>query len=207
MRIAVASRNEVKISEIKRIFIEYAPEIEWSFLSASALKMLDIRETGKTFMENARIKALEGARFSEMLCLGEDSGLEVDWLDGAPGVKSYRFSESGSDEDNNQQLMKLLKGVPEEKRTCRYWCAIAVGDPHGILVQAMGSVEGIITEKLLGTNGFGYDPLFYSVELKKTFGESSDSEKDGISHRRRAIDRLIPVMLDRVVPQYGRRTL
>jgi XTP/dITP diphosphohydrolase len=198
MTIAVASRNQGKIREIKRIFSEYAPNVEWTFLSAADLAMPEIDETGKTFMENARIKALAGARHSGMICLGEDSGLEVDKLDGAPGVSSHRFSETGLDDDNNALLMELLQGVPREERSCRYRCAIALADPQGILAQTMGSVEGIIHDELVGTNGFGYDPLFYAVELGKTLGEASDAEKDGISHRRRAIERLIPVMLGRM---------
>lgn len=192
--IAVASRNQGKIHELKRIFVQYAPDVNWCFLSAIELGMPEIEETGKTFMENARIKAMEGTRFSGRLCIGEDSGLQVDKLDGAPGVSSHRFSESGRDDDNNQLLLELLKGVSWEQRTCRYRCAIAVADSRGIIAQSTGSVEGIITSELKGTNGFGYDPLFYAVELGKTFGEASDLEKDKISHRRRAIKGLIPLM-------------
>ncbi len=192
--IAVASRNPGKIRELKRIFVQYAPDVNWCFLSAMDLGMPEIEETGTTFVENAKNKAMEGTRYSGLICLGEDSGLEVDKLNGAPGVNSHRFSESGLDEDNNQLLLALLDGVPWEHRTCRYRCAIAVADSRGVIAQSTGSVEGIISNELRGTNGFGYDPLFYAVELRKTFGEASNLEKDEISHRRRAIKRLIPLM-------------
>ncbi len=196
--IAVASRNTGKIREIKRIFSEYAPNAEWVFLSAADLAIPEIDETGKTFMENARIKALAGAKHSGIICLGEDSGLEVDKLDGAPGVSSHRFSETGLDGDNNALLMERLQGVPRKERSCRYRCAIALADSQRVIAESTGSVEGIIHDRLVGANGFGYDPLFYAVELGKTFGEASDPEKDGISHRRRAIEQLMPVMLGRI---------
>jgi XTP/dITP diphosphohydrolase len=197
--IAVASHNQGKIREIRRIFLEYAPNVEWEFLSAANLAMPEIEETGKTFMENARLKALAGARCSGMICLGEDSGLEVDKLEGAPGVNSHRFSKTGLDEDNNALLVERLKGVPWEQRSCRYRCAIAVADSRGIFAEALGSVEGIINNELKGNNGFGYDPLFYAVELGKTFGEASDLEKDRISHRRRAIEDLMPLIMEQIV--------
>jgi XTP/dITP diphosphohydrolase len=198
--IVVVSRNRGKIREFKRIFFEYAPDVNWHFISAIDLKLPEIEETGSTFAENARIKALAGAKYlagteySGYISLGEDSGLEVDKLDGGPGVNSHRFSETGTDEDNNQLLLKLLDGVPWNERTCRYKAAIALADSSGIIARSTGSVEGIVHTALKGTNGFGYDPLFYAVELGKTFGEASESEKDAISHRRRAIQGLIPAI-------------
>jgi XTP/dITP diphosphohydrolase len=198
--IVVVSRNQGKIREFKRIFSDYVPDVKWRFLSAIDLGLPEVEETGSTFAENARIKALAGAKYlagtkySGYICLGEDSGLEVDKLDGGPGVNSHRFSESGSDEDNNKLLLDLLDGVPWDERTCRYKAAIALADSTGIIAQSTGSVEGIIHTELRGTNGFGYDPLFYAVELGKTFGEASDAEKDAISHRRRAIQGLIPAI-------------
>lgn len=198
--IVVVTRNRGKVREFKRIFSEYVPEVQWRFLSAIDLELPEIEETGSTFAENARVKALEGAKYlagteySGYICLGEDSGLEVDKLDGGPGVNSHRFSQSGTDEDNNKLLLELLDGVPWDERTCRYKCAIALADSSCVIAESTGSVEGIVHTELRGTNGFGYDPLFYAVELGKTFGEASDSEKDAISHRRRAIQRLIPAI-------------
>lgn len=192
--IVVVSRNQGKIREFKRIFSDSVPDVNWRFLSAADLELPEIEETGSTFAENARIKALAGTRYSELICLGEDSGLEVDKLGGAPGVSSHRFSETGLDDDNNKLLLELLDGVPWERRTCRYKCAIALADSRGIIAQSTGSVEGVIHSELRGTNGFGYDPLFYALEIGKTFGEASDSEKDEISHRRRAVQGLVPLI-------------
>ena len=194
--LVVASRNLSKVNEIKRIFVECMPHIEWTFLSAHDLGFPEIEETGETFMENAAIKAIAGARYSGRICIGEDSGIEVDKLGGAPGVRSHRFSDSGLDEDNNQFLLKLLKDVPWAERTCRYRCAIAVADTEGIIGQAEGTVEGIVDVEPKGSNGFGYDPIFYSQELGKTFGQASDSEKDSISHRRRAVENLMNLAKD-----------
>ena len=120
--------------------------------------------------------------------------IEVDKLDGGPGVNSHRFSESGSDEDNNKLLLDLLDGVPWDERTCRYKAAIALADSTGIIAQSTGSVEGIIHTELRGTNGFGYDPLFYAVELGKTLGKRSTVRERSISHRRRAIQGMIPAI-------------
>lgn len=189
--LVVASRNRDKISEIKRIFLECRPDVEWTFLSAEDLNIPDVEERGETFMENAAIKAIAGAKYSGRICIGEDSGLEVDVLGGMPGVHSHRFSETGSDDDNNRLLLELLRDVPCEKRTCRYTCAIVVADAQGIVGGAEGYVEGIVDVELKGGNGFGYDPLFYSPELGKTFGEASSEEKDGVSHRRKAIESLL----------------
>lgn len=189
--LAVASRNRNKVNELERIFSQIRPDVEWTFLSADDLNMPDVEETGKTFMDNAIIKAISGAKHSGRICIGEDSGLEVDVLGGAPGVHSHRFSETGSDDDNNRLLLDLLKDVPPEKRTCRYTCAIAIADAQGVVGGGEGHVEGIVDVALRGTNGFGYDPLFYSPELGKTFGEASSEEKDRVSHRRRAIENLL----------------
>jgi len=196
--LAVASRNKCKVNEIKRIFVECVPDIEWIFLSAQDLSFPEIEETGETFMENAAIKAVFGARHSGRICIGEDSGIEVDVLGGAPGVKSHRFAETGADEDNNRLLLELLKDVPWCERTCRYKCAIAVADSQGIVAQAEGCAEGIVDLEPKGSSGFGYDPIFYSVELGKTFGEASDSEKDRVSHRRRAVESLMELAREHI---------
>ncbi len=192
--IVVASRNAGKIREFKRIFHDCGLYLDRQFLSAADVGLPDVEETGLTFKENAALKALACAKHCGLLCLGEDSGLEVDVLGGAPGVNSHRFSSTGLDEDNNELLLRLLVGVPWEKRTCRYKSAIALADPNGLAAQSIGSVEGIIHVGLRGKNGFGYDPLFFALELGKTFGEASNSEKDEISHRRRALQGLISMM-------------
>ncbi len=193
--IVIASRNMNKVREFKRIFGDYGFETNWRFLSAIDLNLPQVAETGTTFAENAKIKALSGMKHSDAICIGEDSGLEVDYLGGAPGVNSHRFSQSGTDDDNNKLLLQGLEGVPWRLRTCRYKSAIALADRNGIIAQVSGSVEGLVHTKMVGTNGFGYDPLFYALELNETFGEASDVEKDRISHRRRAIKQIIPYLI------------
>jgi len=193
--LVLATKNPGKTREFLRLFTELAPDVEWDILRADEVGLKDVEETGTTFAENARQKAREAASQSGILCLGEDSGLEVDWLGGAPGVKSHRFSRTGDDADNNALLLEKLKDVPLDRRTARYRCAIAVYGPRGAVVETEGSVEGLIIDEYLGTNGFGYDPLFFATELGKTLGEASAAEKDSVSHRRRALEKALPAIL------------
>jgi len=193
--LVLATKNPGKTREFLRLFTELAPDVEWDILRADEVGLKDVEETGTTFAENARQKAREAASQSGILCLGEDSGLEVDWLGGAPGVKSHRFSRTGDDADNNALLLEKLKDVPLDRRTARYRCAIAVYGPNGAVVETEGSVEGIIIDEYRGTNGFGYDPLFFATEIGKTLGEASAAEKDSVSHRRRALEKALPAIL------------
>ncbi|HHW27217.1 MAG TPA: non-canonical purine NTP pyrophosphatase, partial [Firmicutes bacterium] len=123
MTLVLATKNPGKTREFLRLFTELAPDVEWDILRADEVGLKDVEETGTTFAENARQKAREAASQSGILCLGEDSGLEVDWLGGAPGVKSHRFSRTGDDADNNALLLEKLKDVPLDRRTARYRCA------------------------------------------------------------------------------------
>ncbi|MGI6643367.1 MAG: RdgB/HAM1 family non-canonical purine NTP pyrophosphatase [Bacillota bacterium] len=189
--LVLATRNPGKIREFRRLLRELAPDLSWSLVGADDAGLLDVQESGLTFADNARIKAVSAARQCDLPCLGEDSGLEVDYLDGAPGVMSHRFSPSGEDHENNLLLLKKLENVPWEKRTARYRSAIVVADSQGVVALAEGTVEGYITEALLGTNGFGYDPLFFVSSLGKTLGQATDGEKDAISHRRRALEAVL----------------
>lgn len=193
--LVLTTKNPGKTREFLRLFTELAPDVEWDILRADEVGLKDVEETGTTFAENARQKAREAASQSGILCLGEDSGLEVDWLGGAPGVKSHRFSRTGDDADNNALLLEKLKDVPLDRRTARYRCAIAVYGPNGAVVETEGSVEGIIIDEYRGTNGFGYDPLFFATEIGKTLGEASAAEKDSVSHRRRALEKALPAIL------------
>lgn len=193
--LVLATKNPGKTREFLRLFTELAPDVEWDILRADEVGLKDVEETGTTFAENARQKAREAASQSGILCLGEDSGLEVDWLGGAPGVKSHRFSRTGDDADNNALLLEKLKDVPLDRRTARYRCAIAVYGPRGAVVETEGSVEGLIIDEYRGNNGFGYDPLFFATELGKTLGEASAAEKDSVSHRRRALEKALPAIL------------
>lgn len=147
----------------------------------------DVEENGSTFEENALIKARVGASLG-YLSVADDSGLEVDALNGEPGVYSARYSgEHGNDEGNNQLVLKKLSGVPTEKRGARFVAAIACVFPDGRSFTVRGTVEGRILNEAEGENGFGYDPIFYSNEAKCSFGVYPPEEKNKISHRARAL--------------------
>jgi XTP/dITP diphosphohydrolase len=154
---------------------------------------LDVEETGATFAENAAIKALAWARAAGMLALADDSGLEIDALDGEPGVYSARWA--GADVTYPERfriMLGRLRQVPRERRTARYRCVLAVADPRGVRLVADGTVEGYIATEPRGTNGFGYDPIFEVPERGQTFGELSAEYKHSVSHRGRAVAAALP---------------
>ena len=185
----VASNNRGKIREIK-----YA--LDGQFGRILSLKEAGIHispeETGDTYLENALIKAKAAADFWEGWILSDDSGLEVDALEGRPGVHSSRFAgEDATDARNNEKLLKLLKEVPEDKRTARFRCVVVLY--HGKTQETLtaeGTCEGIITTSPKGTNGFGFDPLFYLPGLGRTMAELTFEEKMQISHRADALKQL-----------------
>jgi len=147
----------------------------------------EVEEVGKSFEENARLKAATLAAESQLLSLADDSGLEVDALGGEPGTLSARYAgEGASDEDRVSYLLTKLEGVPEERRTARFRCVIAIATPEGDVELCSGECEGIIAFEPRGNKGFGYDPIFYLPELKKTMAELPPEEKNRISHRGRA---------------------
>jgi XTP/dITP diphosphohydrolase len=158
---------------------------------------LEVAEEGKTFAENATLKAIVQARHLDQWVLGEDSGLAVDALDGAPGVFSARFSgDKATDESNNRLLLERLSGVPLEKRTAHYVCYAVLSDPQGnVRAQSQGECHGRILAEPHGSGGFGYDPLFEIVEYHRTFGELSPVVKACLSHRARAVRQMIPQLL------------
>jgi XTP/dITP diphosphohydrolase len=159
---------------------------------------LVVEETGATFAENAALKAVEQARHLRHWVLGEDSGLSVDALDGAPGVYSSRFAgPQATDEQNNDLLLARLAKVPSEKRTAHYTCHATLADSLGrIRFDAEATCRGRIRLARAGTGGFGYDPLFEIQEYHQTFGEMGDAVKGILSHRARAIRLVIPVLLE-----------
>jgi XTP/dITP diphosphohydrolase len=149
-------------------------------------------EDGLTFAENARKKALHYSRFTDGLIVADDSGLEVDALRGAPGVKSRRFAgPAATDADNNAKLLVLLAAVPAAKRTARFVCELALAQGGKLLAQFRGVAEGLILRAPRGEGGFGYDPLFLDPESEKTFAELSPEEKLARSHRGRALRALL----------------
>ena len=168
---------------------------------ADFTQQLDVIEDGKTFLDNARKKAIEQAKFLNAWVVGEDSGLCVDALDGAPGVYSARYAASAggnaSDEDNNRLLLEKLRDVPLEKRTAYYVCVVVLSDPAGTVQgEAKAICRGRILFEHSGQGGFGYDPLFEVVEYHQTFGTLPPALKQAISHRARATRKLIPTILD-----------
>jgi len=187
MDLIVATKNKKKLEEIKEIL---------KGLNLKILSLADypraprIIENGKTFRENAIKKAVKIAKFTQKLTLGEDSGLCVDALKGKPGVYSSRFAgKDKSDPKNNLKLLKLLEGLPVNKRKARYYCAVALADKDGLAGVTEGECSGFIgfTEK--GSFGFGYDPLFVIPEYKKTFAQLGPAIKHRMSHRFRALQK------------------
>jgi len=185
LELVVATKNKKKLGEIKDLLKGLKVKIT---SLADYPQSPRIIENGSTFQANARIKALKIARFTKKLTLGEDSGLEVEALDGAPGVRSSRFSgKNKSDQQNNLKLLCLLEGVPLSKRTAHYRCSVALADERGLVFESEGSCAGLIGFKMEGSCGFGYDPLFVIPKYKKTFAELGMKIKHKMSHRYRAL--------------------
>ena len=187
MRLVFASNNAGKIREVAKILNECFEE-DVTLLSLKDIGFFDdIVEDGDTFEANALIKARTVARLG-YLCIADDSGLEVDALGGAPGIYSARYSGGhGNDKENNLLVLKNLEGVPDEKRTARFTCAIACVTPEGDEFTVKASCEGRILHAEEGNGGFGYDPLFYVEEYGKTLASVTAEEKNAISHRGKAL--------------------
>jgi XTP/dITP diphosphohydrolase len=181
-RIVVATRNEHKVREILRICRGWP--VEW----ITDTPLTDVEETGRTYLENAILKARAAAAATGEAALADDSGIEVDALGGAPGPRSARYAgEHATDEDNLRALLRALAGIPRAGRTGRYRAVAVLATPDGEEVHAEGTCEGIVEAKPRGTGGFGYDPIFEPVGLGGTMAELSTEEKDRISHRGRAL--------------------
>ncbi|MBQ7418550.1 MAG: RdgB/HAM1 family non-canonical purine NTP pyrophosphatase [Acidaminococcaceae bacterium] len=186
--LVIATSNLGKLDEFKEMFKDLPVTLK---CLADYPQMVPPNENGRTFAANAKIKATYYARNLKEYCLADDSGLEVKALDGAPGVRSARFAgEEATDKENNDLLLQQMKF--QITRTCRFRCALAVANPNGKIVgEADGSCEGMLLHEPLGDNGFGYDPLFWSTELHKGLGEATADEKNKISHRGKAVKKLI----------------
>ena len=200
-QLVVATKNRKKLSEIKEIL----KGMNLKLLSLDAYKNVPrVIENGKTFQENAIKKAVKLTRFTDQLCLGEDSGLCVDILAGAPGIYSARFSgRDKSDIKNNLKLLRLLKDVPASKRKARYVCAVALADQHGLVGVVEGSCSGAIALELKGSAGFGYDPLFYIPKYKKTFAQLGEKIKHKMSHRYHALKKAKRIIEKYIEKQSG----
>lgn len=182
----IASNNKNKVKEIKEIFTGIFDNV---YSLADKHINIDIEENGSTFEENALIKARTICELTGMTTLADDSGLEVDALGGEPGIYSARYAGEGHDDAaNNQKLLKAMEEVTDRK--AHFTCAVALCSPNGDITTARGEVQGYILNEAVGDNGFGYDPLFFSTELGKSFAIATKEEKNAISHRGRALQKL-----------------
>jgi non-canonical purine NTP pyrophosphatase (RdgB/HAM1 family) len=187
LKLLLATGNLKKLKEIEEILKDLPVEC---LTLRDFPGIREVEETGKTFEENAGIKALGYAGQTGLLTLGEDSGICCDALDGAPGVFSARFcGESKSDDANNEKLLAMMNHVPEGRRTAYYESSIALAEPGKLVGVVKGQVHGMIARSLSGSGGFGYDPLFFYPPFGKTFGEVSSEMKHSVSHRGQALGR------------------
>lgn len=186
MKVFIATKNQKKLAELKRILIPMGLEA----ISEADLEfsLPEVEETGDTFEENALLKARSGAVHTGLIAVADDSGLCVDALDGAPGVFSARYCESGDDEENNDKLLYELRDVPMEKRDAKFVSVITCVFPDGREFTVRGECHGKIGFERSGTGGFGYDPLFIGQD-GIPFGMLSSEEKDAISHRGRSLQK------------------
>lgn len=187
MDVIIASNNKHKIIEIKQILGNCFDRI---YSLAERGIEIDVEETGSTFRDNVYLKAEAVCKLSGLPALADDSGLSVDALDGAPGVFSARYSGlHATDEENNKLLLKRLEGV--EERTAKFVSVVVLVFPDGRKIDAEGETTGKILTVPDGEGGFGYDPLFFSDELLKSFGRASSEEKNAVSHRSKALKNLV----------------
>lgn len=197
-KIVLASSNQGKLREFSTLLAPYDIEI----VTQDQLGIEPAEETGQTFVENAILKARHASAASGLPALADDSGLEVDALNGAPGVFSARYAGPGAkDGDNNQKLLAALQEVPETQRTARYHCILVLMrhalDPTPLICQ--GSWEGVILQEPRGTGGFGYDPLFWLPEQHCSVADLPAEQKNQLSHRGRALRQLVEQLAQRHV--------
>lgn len=190
MKFVLATHNRHKIVEmsdiLNEVFTEKGMDFGVKLLSADDMGFTDEPdETGSTFEENARIKAMSLSDIG-YISIADDSGLSVDALDGEPGVYSARYS-GGDDSDNIKLLLKRLEDVSDKDRTAHFICAVCCVMPNGDVIEAVGRCDGVILRSPVGNDGFGYDPVFYYPPLKKTLAELTSKEKNAVSHRRNAL--------------------
>jgi XTP/dITP diphosphohydrolase len=185
--LVIATKNAGKLSEFKQML----GELPYRILSLTDFPYIEINEHGKSFDENALIKAKTVATHTGFAALGDDSGLEVKALGGRPGIYTARYAgEDASDKDNIKKLLSEMKDVPWERRQARFVCSLALVFPEGRIFIEHGFCEGIIATKPRGKHGFGYDPIFYLPGYDKTMAELPDQEKNKISHRAMAAQKI-----------------
>jgi XTP/dITP diphosphohydrolase len=194
-RIVLASSNAGKVREINQLLLQQKIEV----IPQNQFDIPDVDETGLTFVENAILKARNAARFSGLPAIADDSGIEVDYLNGAPGIRSARFAGAACDDAaNNRKLLAALDGVPEQDRSARFQCLMVylrhAEDPTPIICQ--GTWEGSILTSPKGQNGFGYDPLFWVKEAGCSSAQLGPEQKNRLSHRGQALRLLLAALAD-----------
>jgi XTP/dITP diphosphohydrolase len=193
-KLLIATNNQGKVREYAEMLAGLSVKLTWPRQEGLCL---EVEETGETYEANARIKALAYARATGLPSLADDSGLDVDALDGAPGVRSARYAgPDASDEDRYRLLLENLRDVPDARRTARFRCVVALAMPGGdesiVRAVAQGACEGTIAHGPRGDEGFGYDPVFFVAEFGRTMAELAPEVKNSISHRARALEALRP---------------
>ena len=194
MKIVFATKNEGKVREVIKML--NMDKIELITMAQAGIDV-DVVEDGTTFEENAMKKAVEIMKISGMPAIADDSGLEIDYLDKQPGVHSARFLGHDTSYDiKNKKILEMLEGVPDGKRTARFVSAVCLVLPDGRTITTRGTIEGAIGHEIKGTNGFGYDPIFFIPEINKYSAELTTDEKNAISHRGKAIAQMREKILE-----------
>lgn len=194
MELVIASNNLHKIREFREMLKILKNKIDLSSL-CNFPEYVPPEEIGKSFEENARLKAEHAAKALNVWVLSDDSGLVVPALDGAPGIFSRRYSgEDATDSENRKKLLKELKNKNGLERAAYYECCLVLANPEGVVKVVTGICEGLIVESERGRNGFGYDPLFLKHEYSETFAELGESTKNRISHRKKAVEKMLPTL-------------
>lgn len=195
-RMIFATGNQGKMKEIKMILEGLGvPVVSMKEAGITA----EIEENGSTFEENAIIKAKTIMELTGEPVLADDSGLEIDYMNGAPGIYSARYmGEDTSYDIKNGAILSQLEGIPDEKRTARFVCVIACAMPDGSILTSKGTMEGIIGHEIRGNNGFGYDPIFYLPDCGCTSAELSPDQKNDLSHRGKALRVMKELLRDRI---------
>lgn len=197
MRIVLASNNQGKLRELEALFAQDPQLASFQLLSAAQAGLAPVVEDAETFKGNATKKALAAARATGLVSLADDSGLEVDALDGRPGVHSARYSKGEGNSRDARNIAKLLEEltlVPVPRRTARFRCVVAIATPECEVWTTEGSCEGTITTQCRGQGGFGYDPVFAVAGTGKTMAELSEEGKNRISHRAMAFTKALPIL-------------
>lgn len=191
-RIILATRNKGKVIEIKEILKSY----EYELVTMDEIGLnIDIKEDGKTYEENALKKAFEINKLTGEIVIADDSGLEIDYLNGAPGIYSARFAgKNSTDDEKNKKILNMLNGIESKDRKAKFVCIIAVVFNKDKKFTVRGICEGEITLREIGNNGFGYDPIFYIPKYEKTTAQMSKKEKNKISHRGKALKKMAEKM-------------